>query len=175
MELDELKKPSDITGGTLKERYHIPEGYNKLLQKIEKAREVLKKIRFSLTGGLDLGDTSLSPEDYRRSIDPLFDFVMEYTDGIVNPGPDHIGEEFTGSYISPEYKEYSVKHKQGAKESDASYQRYLARREESLNNAAGTPVKTVNFPGVPIPDQSRSIDHLCHHRRSKGISFYSVL
>ena len=45
-ELDELKKPSDITGGTLKERYHIPEGDNKLLQKIEKAREVLKKINF---------------------------------------------------------------------------------------------------------------------------------
>ena len=42
IELDEIKKPSDITGGTLKERYHIPEGYNNLLQKIEKARELLK-------------------------------------------------------------------------------------------------------------------------------------
>ena len=42
MELDELKKPSDLKGGTLKERYHIPEGYNKLLQKIEKARATLK-------------------------------------------------------------------------------------------------------------------------------------
>ena len=46
LELDELKKPSDITGGTLKERYPIPEGYTKLLQKIEKAREVLKKSNF---------------------------------------------------------------------------------------------------------------------------------
>ena len=48
---------------------------------------------FSLT--TDLGDTSLSPIDYRRSIDPLFDFVMEYTDnGMVNPGREHDGEYF---------------------------------------------------------------------------------
>ena len=43
LELDELKKPSDLKGGTLKERYHIPEGYNKLLQKIKKASELLRK------------------------------------------------------------------------------------------------------------------------------------
>ena len=44
LELDELKKPSDIKGGTLpKDRYHIPEGYNNLLRKVEKAREILKK------------------------------------------------------------------------------------------------------------------------------------
>lgn len=47
MELDELKKPSDLKGGTLKERYHISEGYNNLLQKIEKARELLKKSKNS--------------------------------------------------------------------------------------------------------------------------------
>jgi len=33
-ELDEIKKPSDLKGGTLNERYHIPEGYNNLLSKI---------------------------------------------------------------------------------------------------------------------------------------------
>ena len=81
-------------------------------------------IRFSLTG--DLGDTSLSPEDYRRSIDPLFDFVMEYTDsGIINPGMEHQGEDFTGSYISAEYKAYSEKRPQGKKESDKQYQQYF--------------------------------------------------
>ena len=43
----------------------------------------------------DLGNTSLSPIDYRRSIAPLFDFVMEYTDnGTVNPGREHEGEYF---------------------------------------------------------------------------------
>ena len=112
--MDELKKPSDLKGGTLKERYHIPEGYNKLLQKIEKAREVLKKINFSLTGDLDLDYKGLSPEDYRRSVDPLFDFVMEYTDnGMVNPGREHEGEDFSGLFISSEFVAYSVKRKQG--------------------------------------------------------------
>jgi hypothetical protein len=100
-------------------------------------------IRFSLTGDLNLGDTSLSPEDYRRSIDPLFDFVMEYTDGIVNPGPEHIGEDFDGSYISEAYNKFSTKRKQGKKESDASYQRYLAHRQEMLNKADGYSLDTL--------------------------------
>ena len=44
LELDELKKPSDTkTGGTFKERYHIPEGYDTLLRKVEKAREFFSK------------------------------------------------------------------------------------------------------------------------------------
>lgn len=64
-----------------------------------KYKEKYPDINFSLP--TDLGDTSLSPMDYRRSIDPLFDFVMEYTDnGIVNPGKEHEGEYFTGSFIS---------------------------------------------------------------------------
>jgi len=122
--------------------------------------------KFSMSGDLDLGDTSLSPEDYRRSIDQLFDFVMEYTDGVVNPGSGHIGEEFTGSYISPEYKEYSVKRKQGAKESDASYQRYLARREESLK------FKKDRLPGGPIPDRNLPIDHPSRHPMSTAKCAY---
>ncbi|MBR2345140.1 MAG: hypothetical protein IKA71_05080 [Lentisphaeria bacterium] len=62
MELDELKRPSDIQGGTLKERYHIPEGCNKLLQKIEKARALLKNPENS-SGNLKLSipsDTEFS-------------------------------------------------------------------------------------------------------------------
>ena len=39
----QLKKPSDLKGGILKERYHIPEGYDKLLQKIENARAFYEK------------------------------------------------------------------------------------------------------------------------------------
>jgi hypothetical protein len=81
-------------------------------------------LKFSLP--TDLGDTSLSPMDYRRSIDPLFDFVMEYTDnGIVNPGKEHEGEYFTGSFISREYIAYSEKRPQGKKESDKQYQHYF--------------------------------------------------
>ena len=52
----------------------------------------------------DRGDTSLDPVDYRRSIDPMFDFFMEYSDnGILNPGSAHIGEDFSGAFISPEF------------------------------------------------------------------------
>ena len=101
-------------------------------------------MNFSLPTDLDFGDTSLSPEDYRRSIDPLFDFVMEYTDsGIINPGLDHQGEDFTGSYISAEYKAYSEKRPQGRKESDASYRRYLENRERALQNAEGSPLDEI--------------------------------
>jgi len=54
-------------------------------------------LKTSLPG--DFGDTSLDPVDYRRSIDPLFDFFMEYSDnGILNPGSAHIGEDFSGSF-----------------------------------------------------------------------------
>ena len=49
LELDELKNPSDTQGSTLpKDRYHISEGYNKLLRKVEKARDFQKNIRFSV-------------------------------------------------------------------------------------------------------------------------------
>ena len=73
-------------------------------------------IRFSMPG--DRGDTSLDPVDYRRSIDPLFDFFMEYSDNdILNPGSAHIGEDFSGAFISPEFVAYSVKRKQGKTDS----------------------------------------------------------
>jgi len=99
-------------------------------------------IRFSLTS--DLGDTSLSPIDYRRSIDPMFDFVMEYTDnGIVNPGKEHEGEYFTGSFISSEFVAYSEKKPQGKNQSDKQYQQYLERREQALDNAEGTPLDEI--------------------------------
>ena len=93
-------------------------------------------VQFSMPS--DLGDTSLSPIDYRRSVDPLFDFFMEQSDnGKLNPGSDHIGEDFTGSFIADEYKTYSIKRKQGKNETDASYQKYLANREQKLKNAQG--------------------------------------
>lgn len=99
-------------------------------------------IRYSLIN--DLGDTSLSPMDYRRSIDPLFNFVMEYTDnGIVNPGKEHEGEYFTGSFISREYIAYSEKKPQGKNQSDKQYQQYLERREQALDNAEGTPLDEI--------------------------------
>ena len=82
-------------------------------------------LKLSMPG--DRGDTSLDPIDYRRSIDPLFDFFMEYSDnGILNPGKAHIGEDFSGKFVSPEFVAYSVKRKQGKNESDANYRKFQA-------------------------------------------------
>ncbi|MBR1966185.1 MAG: hypothetical protein IKA22_06210, partial [Lentisphaeria bacterium] len=39
--------------------------------------------------------------------------------------------------IADEYKTYSIKRKQGKNETDASYQKYLANREQKLKNAQG--------------------------------------
>ena len=93
-------------------------------------------VQFSMPS--DLGDTSLSPIDYRRSVDPLFDFFMEQSDnGKLNPGADHIGEDFTGSFIAPEFRAYSVKRSQGSNETDASYRKYLEKRRAALQNSDG--------------------------------------
>ena len=63
---------------------------------------------------------------------------MEQSDnGKLNPGAEHIGEDFSGSFIADEYKTYSIKRKQGKNETDASYQKYLANREQKLKNAQG--------------------------------------
>ena len=40
-------------------------------------------------------------------------------------------------FIADEYKTYSIKRKQGKNETDASYQKYLANREQKLKNAQG--------------------------------------
>ena len=180
IELDEIKKPSDITGGTLKERYHIPEGYNNLLQKIEKARELLKKSENSelkLSAPGDRGDTSLDPVEYRRSIDPMFDFFMEYSDnGILNPGSAHIGEDFSGAFISPEFVAYSVKRKQGKNESDATYRKYLERRQSALENASGASLDTMakdyveKFGGDEAEVAEKFLDMLRHLSKKDLIS-----
>ena len=132
-------------------------------------------IRFSLPS--DLGDTSLSPIDYRRSIDPLFDFVMEYTDsGIINPGMEHEGEDFSGSFISSEFVAYSEKKPQGKKQSDAQYQQYLAKRERALNTAEGTPLDDIaaayvrKFGGNEKDIAERILDTLRHLTKRELIS-----
>ena len=69
-----------------------------------------------------------------------------YTDnGMVNPGREHEGEDFSGSFISSEFVAYSEKKPQGRKQSDAQYQQYLAKRERALNTAEGTPLDEQNL------------------------------
>ena len=65
-------------------------------------------------------------EFYRQS-NPLFDYFMEFSDKqIINPGMNHAGEDFTGTFISEAYRKYSVKEPQGNR-TDKQYQKYLAR------------------------------------------------
>ena len=132
-------------------------------------------IRFSMPG--DFGDTSLDPVDYRRSIDPLFDFFMEYSDnGILNPGSAHIGEDFSGSFISPEFVAYSIKRKQGKNESDATYRKYLERRQNALENASGASLDTMakdyveKFGGDEAEVAEKFLDMLRHLSKKDLIS-----
>ena len=56
---------------------------------------------------------------------------------VIRPGRQFEGTEFTGSWISPEFVKYSKKRPQGKNESDASYKKYLAKRQQALENASG--------------------------------------
>lgn len=133
------------------------------------------EIKLSLPG--DRGNTSLDPVDYRRSIDPLFDFFMEYSDnGILNPGSAHIGEDFSGAFISPEFVAYSVKRKQGKNEADATYRKYLERRQSALENASGASLDTMakeyveKFGGNEAEVAEKFLDMLRHLTKKDLIS-----
>ncbi len=141
----------------------------------EKNPEKNSGLKTSLPG--DRGDTSLDPVDYRRSIDPLFDFFMEYSDnGILNPGSAHIGEDFSGAFISPEFVAYSVKRKQGENESDATYRKYLERRQNALDNASGASLDTMakeyveKFGGNEAEVAEKFLDILRHLSKKDLIS-----
>lgn len=77
--------------------------------------------------------------EHYRETHPLFDFVMDFVgeNGYVNPGKRFEGLEVTGTFFDPNYKRYNTRRKQGAKESDASYRRYLAKRIEKLKHVRG--------------------------------------
>ena len=77
---------------------------------------------------------------------PIFGEVAEFVGGAdfkIKPA-GHEGEEFTGSFISPEYIKYSLKRPQGKNESDKSYKKYLANRKEKLANAEGMAIDEIS-------------------------------
>lgn len=55
----------------------------------------------------------------------------------INPGKEYEGQEVSGSFISENFRKYSVKRPQGKKESDKAYRRYLERRRKKLDSADG--------------------------------------
>lgn len=75
---------------------------------------------------------------------PLFAEVAEFAGGAdfkIKP-VGHEGEDFTGSFISPEYVKYSIKNPQG-KRSDKQYKNYIDLRAEKLSSAPGFPIDEV--------------------------------
>ena len=56
---------------------------------------------------------------------------------VINPGKEYEGQEVSGSFISENFRKYSVKRPQGKKESDKQYRKYLQKRREKLDSAEG--------------------------------------
>lgn len=83
--------------------------------------------------------------EYFKSFNPLFDFITNFAgDNFkINPGKAFAGDEFTGTFITPEYRKYSVKRRQKPGESDTAYRKYLAKREKALDKVSGTPLDEV--------------------------------
>ena len=83
--------------------------------------------------------------DSYRENHPLFDFVMDFIgpNGYVDPGKRFEGLEVTGTFFAPEFRKYSFKRPQGKKESDASYRRYLNRRNDALSKTNGNDISEI--------------------------------
>ena len=115
-----------------------------------------------------------------KSFNPLFDFIANFAgdDFKINPGTAFAGDEFTGTFITPEYRKYSVKRRQKPGESDAKYRQYLAKREKALAKVSGTPLDEVaqayaRESGRELKDvQEEIIDLLRNLQRTDIISQY---
>ena len=125
-------------------------------------------------------DNSLRAWEYFKSYNPLFDFMVNYAgDNFkINPGKDFAGDEFTGTFIVKEFRDYSVKRRQKPHESDAAYRKYLDKREKALSKVSGTPLDEVaqayaRESGRELNDvQEEIIDLLRNLQRTDIISQY---
>lgn len=89
--------------------------------------------------------SAIAKERVKRRNDWLYENVDLYrqvidvagSDFKIKPSLTFDGEDFTGSFISPEFRKYSRKRKQRNDESDKQYKNYLKRREKALANAEG--------------------------------------
>ena len=76
--------------------------------------------------------------NYWMESNPLVKFIVEFTgstDFTIKP-TGFKGEDFSGSFIAPEYVKYSEKKPQG-KRSHKQYRVYLVKRKEALDSASG--------------------------------------
>ena len=89
--------------------------------------------------------SAIAKERVKRRNDWLYENVDLYrqvidvagSDFKIKPSFAFNGEDFTGSFISKEWRKYSRKRKQRNDESDKQYKNYLKRREKALANAEG--------------------------------------
>ena len=76
--------------------------------------------------------------EFYEDMHPFFYHLRQSGENLViNPGREYIGTEFSGSFISEEFRKYSKARPQGKNESDKAYRRYLDKRKEKLANAEG--------------------------------------
>ena len=76
--------------------------------------------------------------EFYEDMHPFFYHLRQSGENLViNPGREYIGTEFSGSFISEEFRKYSAKRPQNKNESDKSYRRYLERRRKKLDDADG--------------------------------------
>lgn len=116
--------------------------------------------------------------EYFKSFNPIFNFITEFAgDNFkLNPGKAFAGDEFTGTFIVKEFRDYSVKRRQKPNESDAKYRQYLSRRDKALAKNSGTPLDEVaqayarEFDADPQETAEQMIDLLRHLNRSDIIS-----
>lgn len=128
-----------------------------------------ENVAFSMPGDEDFGKDGV---DYRRKIDPMFDFIMEYSDsGIVNPGLKHAGEDFHGSTFIPEaYRK--PKPVKGALERQTVFLARMEKWQNTLANAPGTPLDELaaayvrKFGGDEADVEEKILEKLRHLNRN---------
>ncbi len=78
--------------------------------------------------------------EFYRSSHPLFDYIANFAsspDWKINPGSKYRGSEFSGTFLSPEFRKNSGALKQRKNESNADFARRQRQQTEKLDNASG--------------------------------------
>ena len=111
---------------------------------------------------------------FYRDSDPAFDFFLNFAgpEGKLNPGRDHLGEEFTGTWIPEDYKKYAIERKDH--KTARGRKAYQIRRENALENAGGTPLDEVakayaEYAGIDPDEAAEKLLESLRHLNWKEI------
>ncbi len=79
--------------------------------------------------------------EYFEDLHSYFYHFRKSGEGLyINPGKEFEGEEVSGTFISENFRKYSVKRAQRKNESDKQYRKYLQKRREKLDSAEGVSI-----------------------------------